>query len=88
MTTLPIEKKKPLQYYFFNTNSKQLASYEVTQVYQDIIVGSKNNNIPIYVLNVSNGKNEFLVYLDKNSREILKTVFVAADGSSFVKEVL
>lgn len=88
MTTLPVEKKTPLKYFFYNTTLRQLGSYEVTKINQDVILGPKGVTIPIYVLNVSTGKNEFLVYIDRKSHQVMKTVFVAENGSSFVKELL
>jgi hypothetical protein len=51
-------------------------------------LGLNGNNVPVYVLNVSTGKNEFLVYMDKKTHQALKTVFVADNGSAFVKELL
>ena len=59
-----------------------------TKVSKHVLFGSASNNTPVCVLNVSTVKNEFLVYIDKKSRQTLKADFVADNGFSFVKEIL
>jgi len=88
MTALPVETMKPLQYFFYNTNLKQLTAYEIIKINADVLLGLNGNNTPIYILTVRSGKNEFLVYMDKKTHQTLKTAFVAENGSSFVKELL
>lgn len=88
MTTLPVEKMKPFKFSFYNNSLKKIGGYEITKISQDVLLGLYGKNIPIYALSISTGKNEFLVYLDKRSRQVLKTVFVAENGASFIKELL
>lgn len=88
LSTMPVENLKPFQFYVFDENKRDKSLIEITKISLDIITGPNGHNTPIFVLNVKSGPFEFLVYMDRVSRQILKTVYSLPPGGYFVKSLI
>ncbi|MDB5286018.1 MAG: hypothetical protein JWR05_967 [Mucilaginibacter sp.] len=86
LSTLPVEKLQPLQFYVFDENKRDRSLIEITKINLDVIAGPNGHNTPIYILNVKSGAFDFLVFLDKATRQMIKTVYGLNTGGYFVKE--
>lgn len=88
LSVMPVEKLKPFQFYIFDENKRDISLIEVTKISLDVITGPNEHNTPIFVLNVKSGPFEFLVYMDRESKQILKTVYGLNTGGYFVKSLI
>ncbi|MCW3118248.1 MAG: hypothetical protein JWM28_2330 [Chitinophagaceae bacterium] len=86
LSTLPVEKLQPLQFYVFDENKPEGSLIEITKISLDLIVGPNGHNTPIYILNVKSGALDFLVFMDKATRQVIKTVYGSNTSGYFVKE--
>jgi hypothetical protein len=88
LSAMPVENLRPFQFYVFDENKRDKSLLEITKISLDIIIGPNGHNTPIFVLNVKLGPFEFLVYMDRASRQILKTVYGLPLGGYFVKSLI
>lgn len=86
LSALPVEKLQPLQFYIFDENKHEKSIIEITKISLDLISEPNGKNTAIYILNVRSGAFDFLVFMDKASRQVIKTVYRLDTGGYFVKE--
>lgn len=88
LSGLPLEKLQPIKFNIFKSDTKTIGSIEINKILQDIILLPNGNNTPVFVLTMKSGPYEYLVYVDKRSRQVLKTVFALPNGGYFVKALI
>jgi hypothetical protein len=85
---LPLEKLKPIKFNIFKGDTRTIGSIEISKILPDVILLPNGNTTPVFVLNMKSGPYEYLVYVDKRSRQMLKTVFGLPNGGYFIKALI
>jgi hypothetical protein len=88
LSGLPLEKLKPIKFNIFKGDTKTVSSIEISKILPDVMLLPNGNSTPVFVLIMKSGPYEYLVYVDKRTRQVLKTVFGLPNGGYFIKALI
>ena len=88
LSGLPLEKLKPIKFNIFKGDTRTIGSIEISKILPDVILLPNGNSTPVFILTMKSGPYEYLVYVDKRSRQVLKTVFGLPNGGYFIKALI
>ncbi len=82
---LPLEKMQPLQFDIYRGDTKMNGTTVISKIHQDVLPTSTGKYTPVYVLTMVARTSEYLVYVDVQTRTVLKSVSPLPNGGFFVK---
>ncbi|HEY5826188.1 MAG TPA: hypothetical protein VIT44_17580, partial [Cyclobacteriaceae bacterium] len=82
---LPLKAGYTAQFEIYNGNKKQNSITLIKQVIEDVLITNHGKPIPVYLVIVDIADIEILYSIDKNTKEILKSVYSFGDGRYFIK---